>query len=97
MKFYKFSWFSILSNGIFDYNENKDCIIILSQHDMINYEKGFIEIISLDKKEVIKRLSIPASSEMVPIIKDVNQDGYLDLLINCSDGFLYCYNLKVKA
>ncbi len=87
----------ILSNAIFDYNENKDCIIILSQHDMINYEKGFIEIISLDKKEVIKRLSIPASSEMVPIIKDVNQDGYLDLLINCSDGFLYCYNFKVKA
>jgi hypothetical protein len=45
---------------------------------------------------VIERFELSASSEMAPILKDVNQDGYMDLLVNCSDGFLYCYNLKIK-
>ena len=92
-KFYE----PILSKEIFNYYDNKDCIVILNQHDMLNYGKGFIEIISLDKKKLIKRLELPGASEMTPIIKDINQDGYLDLLINCSDGFMYCYNLKIKA
>jgi outer membrane protein assembly factor BamB len=92
-KFYE----PLLSKETFNYHDNNDCIIVLNQHDMLNYEKGFIEIISLDKKKLIMRLSLPGASEMIPIIKDINQDGYLDMLINCSDGFMYCYNLKIKA
>ena len=86
----------ILSNRIFDYQNEKNCVIVLSQRDMIDYDKGFIEIVSLDKKSVIERLSLPAISEMTPIISDVNQDGNLDLLINCSDGYLYCFSLNNK-
>lgn len=92
-KFYE----PILSKETFNYHDNKDCIVILNQHDGLNFEKGFIEIVSLDNKKLIMRLELPGASEMTPIVKDINQDGYLDLLINCSDGFLYCYNLKIKA
>jgi hypothetical protein len=42
------------------------------------------------------RLGLPKPSEFPPMIADINKDGYLDLLINCFDGYLYCYNLKVK-
>jgi hypothetical protein len=86
----------LFSNTTFPYKGNKNCVLLLNQHDYANFEYGFIEIISLDTKQVIDRFELPASSEMVPIVKDVNQDGYLDLLINCSNGDLYCYNLKIK-
>jgi len=87
---------ALLSNTTFSYKGSKNCIMVLNQHDYANFDYGFIEIISIDTKQVIERFELPASSEMTPIIKDVNQDGYLDLLVNCTDGFLYCYNLKIK-
>lgn len=86
----------LFSKTTFPYRGNKNCVLLLNQHDYANFEYGFIEIISLDTKQVIDRFELPASSEMVPIVKDVNQDGYLDLLVNCSNGTLYCYNLKIK-
>jgi len=87
---------ALLSNTTFPYKGSKNCIIVLNQHDYANFDYGFIEIISLDTKQVIERFELPSSSEMTPIVKDVNQDGYLDLLVNCTNGFLYCYNLKIK-
>ncbi len=87
---------ALLSNNTFPYKGSKNCVLLLNQHDYANFDYGFIEIISLDTKQVIERFELPASSEMTPIVKDVNQDGYLDLLVNCTDGFLYCYNLKIK-
>ena len=87
---------AILSNTTFPYKGGKNCIMVLNQHDYANFDYGFIEIISLDSKKVIERFELPASSEMAPMVKDVNQDGYLDLLVNCSDGFLYCYSLNIK-
>jgi len=87
---------ALLSNTTFSYKGSKNCILLLNQHDYANFEYGFIEIISLDTKQVIERFELPSSSEMAPIVKDVNQDGYLDLLVNCSNGTLYCYNLKIK-
>lgn len=87
----------LLSKKTFRYDEeNPHCIIILNQHDYTDYSKGHIEIFSLDNKKVLKRLSLPSSSEMVPEIMDINNDGYLDLLVNCRDENLYCYNLKIR-
>ena len=88
---------SLIGDKLFSFGNEKDCILILNQHDKTNYSKGFIEIFSLSKKQVLLRLELPASSEMQPVISDVNKDGFLDLLINCSDGYLYCYNLKTKS
>jgi hypothetical protein len=87
---------SLISNRTFSYKGDSNCVIILNQHDHANYENGFIEIYSLTDHKVVERLGLPMPSEFPPMIADINKDGNLDLLINCYDGFLYCYDLKVK-
>ena len=42
-------------------------------------------------------IDLPETSEFKPLIKDFNQDGKLDLLVNCRDGKLYCFDLKIAA
>ena len=87
----------LLADKVFPYGDSKQTVIVLNQWDVTEEGNGFIEIVSLDQEKVVKRLKIKAYSEMPPVICDVNKDGYLDVLISCSDGFLYCYNLKIKA
>lgn len=87
---------SLISNRTFSYKGDDKCVIILNQHDFANYKNGFIEIFSLTSHKVIARFGLPMPSEFPPIIADINKDGYLDLLINCYDGYLYCYDLNVK-
>jgi outer membrane protein assembly factor BamB len=87
---------SLISNRAFSYKGDPNCVIILNQHDLANYQNGFIEIYSLSAHKVIERFGLPMPSEFPPIIEDINKDGNLDLLINCYDGNLYCYDLKVK-
>lgn len=87
----------LFANRPFIYKHHGVCIINLVQIDRLNYDSGFIEIISLDSKKIIERLQLPNTSEMQPFVGDVDKDGKLDLLINCKDGNLYCYNLGVKA
>ena len=88
---------SLVGDKKFSFGNDKNCMMVLNQHDFAYYSKGFIEIFSLTDHKVLLRLELPAASEMPPVITDVDKDGYLDLLINCYDGYLYCYNLKVKA
>jgi hypothetical protein len=87
---------SLISNRTFSYKGNQNCVVILNQHDHANYESGFIEIYALTEHKVIDRFGLPMPSEFPPIIEDINKDGNLDLLINCYNGYLYCYDLKVK-
>jgi hypothetical protein len=87
---------SLISNRTFSYKGDPNCVVILNQHDHANYENGFIEIYSLTDHRVVERLGLPMPSEFPPMIADINKDGNLDLLINCYNGFLYCYDLKVK-
>ena len=86
----------LFSNISFNYKQHGKCIIGLVQNDRKDYKQGFIEIISLTNKQIIERFSLPESSEMNPWIEDINKDGKLDLLVNCRDGNLYCYDLGVK-
>ena len=85
---------SICGNVVFPYKGHLKCIMILNQRDGAHFKKGFIEIISLETKEILAILQLPAASEMPPHIIDINKDGNLDVLINCFDGNLYCYSLK---
>jgi hypothetical protein len=73
------------------------CVALLNQRDYLHMKYAVLEIVSLDDGSVLKRYSIPENSEMPPLIKDVNKDGFLDLLINAYDGSLYCYNMKIKS
>jgi hypothetical protein len=84
----------LFSSSSFNYKGNDSCIALLSQYDRANYENGFITIISLKSQKVIARLALPDISEMPPQVGDFNKDGKTDLLINCADGKLYCYQLN---
>ncbi|MBU6157667.1 MAG: PQQ-binding-like beta-propeller repeat protein [Bacteroidetes bacterium] len=84
----------LFGNQSFFYKKYGQCIVNLVQYDLRGYSNGFIEIIALKDKQIVERLKLPGRSEMQPRIEDFNKDGSPDLLINCSDGNLYCYDLS---
>lgn len=86
----------LFSNQSFNYKNYGKCILNLVQYDRNDYNKGFVEIISLKDMSIVDRLQLPRDSEMSPSIEDINKDGKLDLLINCRDGNLYCYDLGTR-
>lgn len=85
----------VVSNEFINYKGDSTCIILLSQFDPAFYqnETGVLEIISVKERKVIKRFSLPSQTELQPVITDINGDGKKDILINCRDGFTYCYEL----
>jgi hypothetical protein len=91
------SYNPLLGTRSFPYKNHPKCILLMEQYDYANYEYGFIEIISEDRKKVLGRWRLPDRSEMPPIIEDINGDGYLDLIVSCLNGKLYCYNLKTPV
>jgi len=84
----------IFGTKIFRYKDQDSCIALLSQVDRANYENAFITIISLTSWQIMGKYSLPSSSEMPPQIGDFNGDGTSELLVNCMDGNLYCYQIK---
>lgn len=85
----------LIAQELINYKGDTSCIVLLSQRDPANSDHGVLEIISLNDKKLIKRFSLPSTTEMKPIITDVNQDGKKDILVNCSDGYTYCYELPL--
>lgn len=83
--------------GSFNYKDFGECVITVSQYDKGTEDKGAVNVISLDKNRVVARYQLPSKSEFRPLIEDVNKDGILDLLINCRDGYLYCYSLGTET
>jgi len=59
-------------------------------------EKGEF-IITAEKGALLQRLKLPAGAEATPMVKDIDGDGYLEILIACLDGYLYCYDTKSKG
>lgn len=84
---------ALLGNQLFTYKGDSTCAVLLGQYDPANSAFGVIEIISLKSKKLLMRLSLESGSEMPPVISDINQDGSPDLLVNCRDGYTYCYGL----
>lgn len=87
---------SLMAEKVFPYKGNKRCVMVLNQHDHLFSNQAFIEIISLENKATIAKYALPDIGEMPPVIRDVDGDGKLDLLINCFDGQLYCYSLETS-
>jgi hypothetical protein len=87
----------LIGNKVFAYGKEKNCVMILNQYDNLDHDYGFVEIISLDSKKVLKRLALKSRSEMPPVISDVNKDGVPDVLISGYDGYLYCYSFPAAS
>lgn len=87
----------LICGSAFTYQNNAGCILLMSQHDNAHRDRAYIEILNPRTRTVLERLSLPAVSEMPPFVRDVNGDGYLDLLVNGYDGYLYCYNMKIRT
>lgn len=84
---------SLLGNRTFTYRGDSSCIAIVDQYDHAFYEKGVLEIVSLDKGRILRRFSLQANSEFPPLIADIDRNGQLDMLINCDNDTTYCYRL----
>jgi hypothetical protein len=84
---------ALVADGVIKLSNGKRGVVVMNQHDRGNYEFGFLEILSLEDGTVIDRITLPCVSEMAPVIRDVNMDGNLDILVSGYDGFLYCYQL----
>ena len=86
----------LIANRTFEY-AGEACVIVLHQTDYNTDYKAAISIIGLKSRKRLKFLHLPETSEFKPLIKDFNKDGKLDLLVNCRDGKLYCFDLKIAA
>ena len=47
-------------------------------------------------KEYVHQI-LPAISEFIPVVQDVDADGKIDVLTGCFDGSLYCYSLGIDV
>lgn len=84
---------SLLGNRMFPFRGDSSCIAIIDQYDLAFYQKGVLEIVSLEKGRVLHRFSLESGSELAPFIADIDRDGRLDMLINCQNDTTYCYRL----
>ena len=87
---------ALIANKVIDYQGERS-IVILHQSDYKTDSHAAISIIGLKSKKRLEFLHLPSSSEFKPLIKDFNKDGTLDLLVNCRDGKLYCFDLKIPT
>lgn len=85
---------SLIGNRTFTYRGDSSCIAVVDQYDRAFYEKGVLEVISLDKGRLLRRFSLEARSELPPFIADIDRDGRLDLLVNTQNDTTYCYRLE---
>ena len=86
----------LIANRTLEY-KGETCVVVLHQTDYNTDYKAAISIIGLKSRKRLKFLHLPETSEFKPLIKDFNKDGKLDLLVNCRDGKLYCFDLKIAA
>jgi hypothetical protein len=91
---YRSSYITRISTGVFRFGSHRQCIALLNQYDPLVREKGFLEIVDIEKKEVVVRLQLPDEGEMPPYIGDINGDGKVDLLVSGYGGKLYCYRIS---
>ena len=89
------SYCQLFANQFIKYGNHEKCLILLNQYDVArdNDDCAFIMIIDIINNKILAKYSLPSTSEMAPIIADVNKDGRNELLVNCRDGYLYCYQL----
>ncbi len=84
----------LFADKLIKYGSHEKCAVILNQFDYGDEERiAFLIIVNVETEEVVVKLSLESSSEMPPVIVDVNKDGKNEILVSCSNGYLYCYQL----
>lgn len=84
------------ANNLIQYN-NEACIMACFQNDSENDNKSVLVLIGTQTGMIHLCHVLPDFSEFTPIVGDANADGMLDVLINCTDEQLYCYNLNIQT
>lgn len=87
----------LFGSSTFSYGNHPRCVILFHQSYRNQTGNIAVDIVSLDNGQVVKRFAVEDNSEMPPQVIDVNKDGFLDLLVSSYDGYLYCYDLKIKV
>ncbi len=64
---------------------------------IITDEYGTVQILDGGNFKTLKRYMLPAGTETSSLIADIDDDGKMEMLIGCRDGYLYCYDLKRSA
>jgi len=60
-------------------------------------EAGLARLLDGSTYKQLKYFSLPSGTETTPLIADVDDDGKMEMLVSCYDGYLYCYDLKTSA
>ena len=81
---------------LIEYN-NEACVLACFQSDSEHENKSVLVLIGTQTGIIHLCHVLPDFSEFTPIPGDANRDGNLDVLINCADQQLYCYDLKIKT
>ena len=77
---------------------NEECALIVFQYDMLSESRqAAMVIIGLNTGTMHMRTPLPSFSEFTPVVKDINKDGNLDVLVGCDNKKLYCFDLKIPA
>ncbi len=59
-------------------------------------ESGLFYLVDQNGKELMK-LSLAAGVESPIFVKDIDNDGKLEILIACLDGYMYCFDTQSKG
>lgn len=60
-------------------------------------EYGTMQVLDGNNYKRLKSYSLPAGTETTPLIADMDDDGKMEMLVGCYDGYLYCFDLKQSA
>ena len=75
---------------------NEDCFAILYQYSN-KHNGSTLALIGKKTGKLHFYDKLPFNSESVPVIRDLNKDGKLEVLLGGYDGYLYSYSLDLAA
>jgi hypothetical protein len=100
-KIVKEQYYSNLDYNVGRYSDNKVkfngelCNVIT--YEFVSGTNSVLAIVGENSGAVHFKQVLAGRSEFIPVVEDVDKDGKVDLLVNTSDGMLYCYSLGVNV
>ncbi|MDX2002849.1 MAG: PQQ-binding-like beta-propeller repeat protein [Chitinophagales bacterium] len=60
-------------------------------------QNGLVEVMDDASLVPLRKYSLPNGTETTPLITDADNDGKLEMLVSCYDGYLYCFSLGIPS